>query len=102
MSNAEYEASFGPIMHAFRNWRLVAQDDKTVVDVEKRTVVMQANSTADTDLGPYKNEYVLVVYMTDEEKPMIDRIEEWVDSAVSMDLIPKLRAYVTEKEGNKL
>ena len=95
LNNEEYKAYFIPIMPAFRDFRLKVHD--TVVDEAARKVMMHASSTATTDLGPYKNEYVVILHMTDDGRK-VERFEEYVDSAYSTDYMPRLREHLAGKQ----
>jgi len=57
-----------------------------------------AGSTVDTDIGPYKNEYMLVFYL-DERGEKVGRMLEFVDSANSVEFFPKLRKYAEGLNG---
>ncbi|THU82251.1 hypothetical protein K435DRAFT_691943, partial [Dendrothele bispora CBS 962.96] len=59
MDNAQYRQYFGAFMSAFRNFAVTVKD--TIVDEKQRKVWMWASSIAETDIGPYKNEYVLIL-----------------------------------------
>lgn len=54
---------------------------------------MHASSSAVTDVGPYTNEYVLVMRMTEDGRA-VERFDEFVDSRVSAEFMPRLRAKV--------
>ncbi|KAM0795175.1 hypothetical protein BDR22DRAFT_894425 [Usnea florida] len=88
LNNAQYAAYFVPLMSHFRSFRVTVHD--TVVDEVARKVVMRASSTAETDVGPYANEYVLVMRMTEDGR-LVERFDEFVDSAVSAGFMPRLR-----------
>ena len=64
-----------------------------MVDAEARKVMMLASSTADTDIGTYANEYVLVVEMTRDGK-QAERVIEWVDSGYSVRFLGQLRRHI--------
>ena len=65
---------------------------ETVVDAEARKVVMLASSTADTDIGAYANEYILVVEMSRDGR-QVERVVEWVDSGYSVRFMGQLRRH---------
>ena len=94
-TNDEYAAYFGSILHAFQNWALTVH--YTIVDEVKRTVVMKVTSRANTDIGLYENEYMIVFWMT-EDGSQVERVEEWVDSAYSKNFLGKLWEHLAEKE----
>lgn len=94
-TNDEYAAYFEPILPAFRNWVLTVH--YAVVDEVKRAVVMKVTSRANTDIGLYENEYMMLFWMT-ERGDQVERIEEWVDSAYSRNFLGKLWEHLAEKE----
>lgn len=63
-------------------WRQVTVHTE-VHDAEAHTCIMHATSTADTDIGPYANEYALVLFFTDDGKK-VKKFLEYVDSAYSI------------------
>ncbi|KAL8670531.1 MAG: hypothetical protein Q9168_004928 [Polycauliona sp. 1 TL-2023] len=80
MDNEHYKAFFAPRMAPFRNFHLTVHD--TVVDEAARKAVLHMTSTASTDIGEYRNEYMVKLHMT-EDCRKIDRFEEFVDSGYS-------------------
>ena len=61
----------------------------TVVDEVARKVVMRASSTAETDVGPYANEYMIVLRMTEDGR-LVERFDEFNDSAFIRGFLPRL------------
>lgn len=61
-------------------------------DADAHVCIMHATSTAETDIGPYANEYALVLHFTDDGKK-VTKFLEFVDSAYSM----KFFAALAEK-----
>ena len=92
MSNTEYDTYFKGLMPAFRNFRVEIND--IVEDVEQEKVVVWAKSSAETEIGPYQNEYMLVFYLNDQSK--VTRFLEFVDSATVKDFFPRLRSHIAE------
>lgn len=80
MNNAEYYKFFKASLPIYRNFTvtIVNEDREMVVDVEKRTVSMHVRSRADTDIGEYKNEYIMVARMT-EDGNLVEEVWEFVD-----------------------
>lgn len=62
----------------------------TVVDEVARKVVMWASSTAETDVGPYANEYVIAMRMTEDGR-LVERFDEFIDSQYVAAFFPRLR-----------
>ena len=88
MKNDEYVTYFTPSLSVFRNFTVKAHE--TIVDEEARKVVMLASSTAETDIGPYNNEYVLVIEMGRDGR-QVEKIIEWVDSGYAVKYFGQLR-----------
>lgn len=98
MDNAAFASYFGGIMPYFRNFTPVIND--IFVDEKEHKAVVWAKSTAETDIGPYTNEYMLVFYM-DESGEKVDKFLEFVDAGMSLTFFPKLREYIAEQEAKK-
>ena len=88
LNNAQYAAYFAPLMPHFRSFTVTVHD--TVIDEVARKVVMRASSTAETDIGPYANEYVIVLRMTEDGR-LVERFDEFNDSAFIRGFLPRLR-----------
>ncbi|KAL8796248.1 MAG: hypothetical protein Q9195_001363 [Heterodermia aff. obscurata] len=94
MNNDEYATYFAPSLPVFRNFTVKAHE--TIVDEEARKVVMLASSTAETDIGPYSNEYVLVIKMGRDGR-QAEKVIEWVDSGYAIKYFGKLRQAADTK-----
>lgn len=90
MSNNDYAAYLESINKLFQNYRVYVYDDKTLVDVDNRTVIMQARGTADTILGPFSIEYLFILEV-DKCGHKIQKIDEFVDSAAVVGLVPRIK-----------
>ncbi|KAL5117053.1 hypothetical protein ACEQ8H_005012 [Pleosporales sp. CAS-2024a] len=91
MNNTEYEAYFSAFLPYFANFRVTVLD--AYVDEEANQVALQAASTATSAIGPYANEYVLLIKMT-ESKTHVYEIREFVDSEASANFFPNLTGYI--------
>jgi ketosteroid isomerase-like protein len=91
MNNTEYRTYFGKMLPAFKNFTVTVID--AVEDPKNHKVVVHAKSTADSVVGPYANEYMLVFHMTEDDKQVV-HVKEFVDSMVSVTLISKIREYL--------
>ncbi|KAI0911431.1 hypothetical protein F4823DRAFT_636351 [Ustulina deusta] len=91
MTNDDLAAFFNSIKRLYQNYRIQVREEETLIDVEKRSVIMHANGVADTILGPFRNEYIFTLKM-DETGTKIRRVEEFVDSAVVLDMVPRIKA----------
>jgi hypothetical protein len=95
-TNAEFAAFFSNILPLLRNFRgeVVGGGDKEesfVVDVERRKVAMHLRGYADSDIGPYENEYIVVLKMT-ERGDLVEEIVEFLDSGYTEKFFGKLQA----------
>ncbi|KAH8882917.1 hypothetical protein GQ53DRAFT_883740 [Thozetella sp. PMI_491] len=95
MSNEDHRAQFSTILTQFRKFTVKATD--VFEDEKENKIVVWAHSTAETDIGPYANEYMLVFYFN-ETGDKIVRFLEWVDSAYSKDFFARLRSYIEQQE----
>lgn len=96
MDNATYRAAFGAVMPLFRNFNVVVED--VFEDEAGNKVAMSVRSTADTPIGPYRNEYVMMFDFTPDGSKIV-RVREFVDSAASGKFFARL-GEMAEKEGN--
>ncbi|KAI0433354.1 hypothetical protein F5Y09DRAFT_299206 [Xylaria sp. FL1042] len=94
MDNAMYKAYFTSIMPHFQNFTVTIND--TMEDAQENKVVFWARSEASTEIGPYSNEYVLIMYMN-EAGDKITKFLEFVDSSYSAAFFPKLREHLAQK-----
>lgn len=77
-------------MPAFRNFRLsVVDENHTIVDVDSRKVSLHLKSKAATDAGPYENEYIFILMMS-EDGQLVDEVFEFLDSRYTADFVAKL------------
>lgn len=89
-SNAEYSAFVESLLPVMRGFKLhLAANTDPIVDEEARKVVLHLTSTAETNIGPYANEYVWVLKFTDDGKE-ISEIMEFADSAYTLEKLGKL------------
>ncbi|CAF9922926.1 hypothetical protein IMSHALPRED_005803 [Imshaugia aleurites] len=95
LNNEQYAAYFVPVMPAFKDFHMTARD--IVVDETARKVVMHAFSTASTALGPYENEYTLILHMSEDGRK-VEKFYEFVDSAYSVDYMARLRDSIVNQQ----
>ena len=61
---------------------------------------MKATSIAETPIGQYANEYVILLsFNADGEK--VSKVEEFVDSASTKEFFGRLREYVEKSKGEQ-
>ncbi|KAJ3577436.1 hypothetical protein NPX13_g3131 [Xylaria arbuscula] len=94
MNNAEYKAYFSPLMPLFQEFTVTIND--LVEDEKENKVVMWAKSTATTAIGPYANEYVIILHMN-ESGDKIAKFIEFVDSQFSATFFAKLREHLAQQ-----
>ncbi|KAI1173718.1 hypothetical protein F4777DRAFT_556965 [Nemania sp. FL0916] len=96
MNNADYREFFGGLMPHFRDFTLAV--DEVIVDAPQNKVAVWCRSTADTEIGPYANEYVLILYLN-EAGDKVYKYLEFVDSNNTVSFFPKLREHIADKAG---
>ncbi|KAI0515385.1 hypothetical protein F5B22DRAFT_607159 [Xylaria bambusicola] len=94
LNNAEYKAYFATWIPLFKDFTVTVND--LVEDEKENKVVMWAKSTAMTEVGPYANEYVLILHMN-EAGDKITKFLEFVDSQFSVTFFTKLREHQAQK-----
>ena len=101
MNNAQYAAYFGLQIPLFRDFKLKVHD--TFHDAATQKVSMWVTSNAMTDIGEYRNEYMIVLHLN-EEGTKVEKLLEYVDSAHSIKFMGMLTAEVEKrrKEGGVL
>ena len=80
-------------MPAFEHFHLTVHD--SIVDEVARKVLMYVSSSASTALGPYNNEYMLILHMTEDGR-RVEKFYEFVDGAYSADYMRRLRDAMAE------
>ncbi|KAL7929897.1 hypothetical protein V8C35DRAFT_314580 [Trichoderma chlorosporum] len=88
------KAEFGEFLERttliIRNFRVATVETTPwVVDVEGRRVTMHVKSSAETDIGPYNNEYVFTITIS-EDGDKVDDIFEFLDSLYTSQFVSKL------------
>ncbi|ORY71826.1 uncharacterized protein BCR38DRAFT_418164 [Pseudomassariella vexata] len=94
MDNKKYEAYFSSMIPAFKSFKVVVQD--VFEDEKENKVVVWAESTADSVIGPYANEYMLAFYFNEAGDKVV-RMLEFVDSKNSAVFFPKLKGWFEER-----
>ncbi len=94
LNNEQYAAYFGSIIPAFTGFHVTVHD--TIVDEAAQKVLMHASSTATTVLGPYVNEYALILHMTEDGRK-VEKFYEFVNSAYTGDYMPRLRDAIANQ-----
>ncbi|KAK7702279.1 hypothetical protein SLS64_009857 [Diaporthe eres] len=93
-TNEEYQAFVVPGFKILRNVRIgLAEGEDMLVDEASRKVLLHLTSTGESDFGPYANEYMIVLKMTDDGT-LIKEIVEFIDSATTRDLAAGLAEHV--------
>lgn len=93
-TNKEYQDFVVSGFKMMRNLRLrLAEGEDMLVDEVARKVLLHLTSTGESDFGPYANEYMIVLTMT-EDGTLIKEIMEFIDSATSRDFATTLAQLV--------
>ncbi|KAF9210752.1 hypothetical protein BGZ59_009022, partial [Podila verticillata] len=91
-NNAEFGTMLETVIPIFRGFHLYIADDKaTVVDTEARKVMLHLKSRAETDVGPYENEYIFTLTMS-ENGEKVDEIMEFLDSRYTAQFLSRLQS----------
>lgn len=92
-TNEEYQAFVVPGFKTVRNVKIsLAEGEDMLVDEVSRKVLLHLTSTGETDFGPYANEYMIVLKMTDDGK-QIKEIVEFIDSATCRDIAASIAQH---------
>jgi ketosteroid isomerase-like protein len=92
-TNAEVATFFSSILPYFTNFTVTVTD--TFVDEENNRVALQAFSRANSVVGPYRNEYVFTMRMTECQEKVWE-IREFVDSEYYVSFFSNLTKYMDE------
>lgn len=93
-TNEEYQGFVVPGFKMLRNIQIsLAKGEDMLVDEVSRKVLLHLTSTGETDFGPYANEYMIVLKMTDSGT-QIKEIVEFIDSATTRDIAASLAQHV--------
>ena len=94
LTNAEYREYFTTsVMPYFKGFVVEVLD--AIEDPAAHKVALHARSRAETVVGNYANEYVLIMHTT-EDDTQVHSIKEFVDSGYSAEFFPKLRAHLAQ------
>ncbi|MCJ1371812.1 hypothetical protein MMC20_003032 [Loxospora ochrophaea] len=93
-NNEEFTAYFSQTQFAFRDFHLTVHD--TVCEAAARKVAIHLSSSAATDIGEYRNEYMVVLHLT-EDGTMVEKFVEFVDSKRSVEFFARLREHLAGK-----
>ncbi|RFU31459.1 hypothetical protein B7463_g4851, partial [Scytalidium lignicola] len=94
-NNTEFAAFLKNVIPLFHNMRSEAvggEEGKSfIVDVDRWKVVMHLRGYADSDIGPYENEYIFMLRMT-ESGDLVEEIVEFLDSGYAEAFFGKLQS----------
>ncbi|KAI4629910.1 uncharacterized protein J4E87_003097 [Alternaria ethzedia] len=99
MTNDEYRVFFKRIQPLYKNF--TARVLQETHDPEAHTCIIHARSTATTAIGPYGNEYALILTFT-EDGTKVKYFDEFVDSAYTLDYGKRLTAALANGTGTGL
>lgn len=95
MDNATFRQYFGGMMPLFKSF--VPTVHQLVEDEKANTIVIWCSSKAETVIGPYANEYVIVLHFN-EAGDKVEKIIEFVDTEFSKTFFGRLRVYLEEQK----
>ncbi|KAH8797752.1 hypothetical protein F5884DRAFT_905891 [Xylogone sp. PMI_703] len=95
MDNTAYAAFLGGVVPFLRNFHMNIKD--IVEDEKENKVAVWANSTAESDIGPYANEYMFLFYLN-KEGDKIEKILELMDASVASGFFKDLGEYIAKKQ----
>ncbi|CAG5178911.1 uncharacterized protein ALTATR162_LOCUS8937 [Alternaria atra] len=90
-SNDEYRAYFKSIEPLYINFTATVFQETH--DPETHTCIIHARSTAQTPIGPYGNEYALILTLT-EDGTKVRYFDEFVDSAYTLEFGARMAAFL--------
>lgn len=93
--NKNYRKYWASIAPLFSNFHPTIHD--IVEDPLENKLIVWASSTGQTVLGPYANEYMLLLYFN-EAGDKIERFVEFVDSDVARSTFSKLHKLMEEQQ----
>ncbi len=89
-TNEEFQAFMIEGAKSLRNIRIfLVEGEDMIIDEVLRKVVLHLKSTGETDVGPYANEYMIVLTTT-EDGQLISQVTEFMDSGYTLNLVSKL------------
>ncbi|KAF7198059.1 Core atranone cluster (CAC) protein 11 [Pseudocercospora fuligena] len=94
MDNDTYRTFFSGMIPRFEDFRMEVLD--VFEDRERHKVVLHARSTAKSAIGPYANEYSLMLTMTEDDKQVLE-IKEFLDSGYTEDFFQRLSAHAASR-----
>jgi len=94
MDNATFRAWFSGIMPLLKGFTVTVHE--VVESKEEKKVMMWASSVADSPIGPYKNEYCLILFFNETGDKLV-KFLEFVDSKWSTEFFAKMREWVAEQ-----
>lgn len=75
----------------------LAKGEDMLSDEVTRKVLLPLTSAGETDFGPYANEYMIVLKMTDDGT-QIKEIVEFIDSATTRDIAAHIAQHAPKPE----
>ena len=80
LNNTAMQQNLRTTLPGLHNYSAIRVGDMpTIIDTEKKRIVMHLHGTGTSDIGPYENEYVFVLETTEDGK-LIERSFEFTDS----------------------
>lgn len=99
MDNATYRKYFGSMMPLFHTFDVTIHE--LVEDDKANKTTIWCSSKADTVLGPYGNEYMMLLYFNDSGDK-VEKVIEFVDSDYSKVFFGRLMKHAAEQQPPKI
>lgn len=87
MDNSQYEAMHHQVFPQFQSYEAEILD--SVTDTTACKVVLFLNASAETNVGPYRNEYIITLTMTEDGKQVMDE-HGFIDSHTMIEWTKKM------------
>lgn len=93
MGNTDYREYFSKLMPCFSAFHVEVLD--VVEDSQNHKVAISARSQGQTVIGPYANEYMLIIQTTTDHLKVI-KVKEFIDSGSTVEFFGKLREHMSK------
>lgn len=98
MDNATYRPYFSAIMPLLKGFTVTVHE--VIESKEERKIMIWASSVAESVIGPYQNEYCLILYFNEAGDKLV-KFLEYVDSKWSAEFFGRLRKWTAEQAKGK-
>lgn len=95
--NASYQQFFTSVLSHIEDFKLTVHD--LLEDKEENKISMWMSSTANSAVGPFVGEYILILYF-DEAGEKVTKLVEFVDSKAGTEFFVKLVEFIQAKKSD--